>query len=229
MKYSELFHTVQGEGRFVGIPSVFFRTSYCNLRCHWCDTPYTSWKPENKDISVEKAIKEIQKFNCMHVVITGGEPFVQDNDLQDLVGYLATDGHVITIETNATIWKAVDGVSLVSMSPKLSNSTPSIEQDKKWNIKHERERINKGVIKQFLRNYPCQVKFVVSQPDDLAEIDALQKELHIPKAGLYLMPEGITREQIREKQEWLVDICKEKQYNYSPRLHVDIWGTKRGV
>ena len=77
MKYSEIFYSIQGEGQLVGLPSVFFRTSYCNLRCIWCDTPYTSWQPENKDISVEDAVVAILAYDCQQVVITGGEPFMQ--------------------------------------------------------------------------------------------------------------------------------------------------------
>ncbi|MFB3041869.1 MAG: radical SAM protein [Candidatus Poribacteria bacterium] len=84
MKFSEIFYTIQGEGKLVGVPSVFFRTSYCNLRCVWCDTPYTSWTPENKDITVTEAVEAINKYNCKHVVLTGGEPFIQTRELTKL-------------------------------------------------------------------------------------------------------------------------------------------------
>ena len=84
MKYSELFYTIQGEGILIGVPSVFFRTSYCNLRCIWCDTPYTSWEPEDKRISINKIAEEIAKYSCTHIVITGGEPFIQTEEVVTL-------------------------------------------------------------------------------------------------------------------------------------------------
>ena len=226
MKYSELFYTIQGEGKLIGVPSVFFRTSYCNLRCIWCDTPYTSWNPENKDISVEDSVAAISKFECKHVVITGGEPFIQGKELVALCRALDEHGYHITIETNATIFVEVNA-HLISMSPKLENSNPP--QENRFFTRHQRERIAPKVIRQFLDAYPCQVKFVVDSPEDLSEIQTLQQEIDIPSETILLMPQGITPQILREKQEWLVDLCKEHGYRFSPRVHVDIWGDKRGV
>ncbi len=226
MKFSEIFYTIQGEGKLVGVPSVFFRTSYCNLRCVWCDTPYTSWTPENKDITVTEAVEAINKYNCKHVVLTGGEPFIQTRELTELCRELDRQGYHITIETNATIFAPV-AAHLISMSPKLRNSNPSV--DDRFFKRHERGRICADVIRKFLNQYECQVKFVVDQPEDLKEIQALQAEIHIPKEMIVLMPQGITPDELRPKQEWLVEICKEHGYRYSPRIHVDIWGNTRGV
>ncbi len=226
MKYSEIFHTIQGEGTLIGVPSVFFRTSYCNLRCAWCDTPYTSWKPENRDISVADSVQSITEFGCKHVVITGGEPFIQTKELTNLCRELDKLGHHITIETNATAFARVDA-HLISMSPKLRNSNPPA--DNRFFKMHERERICADVIHKFLDAYTCQVKFVVDSPDDLAEIRLLQKNIQIPTETILLMPQGKTPQVLNQKQEWLVDICKENGYRYSPRVHVDIWGEKRGV
>ncbi len=226
MKYSEIFHTIQGEGILIGVPSVFFRTSYCNLRCSWCDTPYTSWTPENRDISIAESVQSIAEFNCKHVVITGGEPFIQTKELTDLCRELYKLEHHITIETNATVFADVDA-HLISMSPKLRNSNPPI--DNRFYKMHERERICPDVIRMFLDSYPCQVKFVVDSPDDLAEIRLLQKNIQIPTETILLMPQGKSTKVLNQKQEWLVDICKENGYRYSPRVHVDIWGEKRGV
>ena len=226
MKFSELFHTIQGEGQLIGVPSVFFRTSYCNLRCVWCDTPYTSWKPENRNISVAESVDAISQYGCKHVVITGGEPFIQARELMELCCELDKRGHHITIETNATLFAAVPA-HLISMSPKLRNSNPST--DNRFFKRHERGRIRLDVIRKFLDQYPCQVKFVVDTPEDLAEIQALQTEVDIPAETILLMPQGTTPAVLRQKQEWLVDLCKENGYRYSPRVHVDIWGDKRGV
>ena len=108
MKYREIFYSIQGEGQSVGLPSVFFRTSYCNLRCIWCDTPYTSWQPEDKDISVEDAVTAILACNCLQVVITlvGGEPFTQAKELTSLCQQLQQRGLHITIATNGTLFES---------------------------------------------------------------------------------------------------------------------------
>ena len=226
MKFSELFYTIQGEGKYIGVPSVFFRTSYCNLRCIWCDTAYTSWTPENKDITVAAAVKTITQYGCRHVVITGGEPFIQVKELTRLCQELNLRGHHITVETNATVFAPIEA-NLISLSPKLKNSNPS--HDNRFFGRHERGRICPDVICNFLHQYECQVKFVVNSPGDLEEIKTLQAEIPIPAETIVLMPQGMTPEELQPKQEWLVEICKKEGYRYSPRMHVDIWGSKRGV
>ena len=148
MKFSELFHTIQGEGQLIGVPSVFFRTSYCNLRCVWCDTPYTSWTPENRDISVAESVAAISQYGCKHVVITGGEPFIQPKELMALCEELDKRGHHITIETNATLFAAV-AAHLISMSPKLRNSDPPT--DNRFFKRHERGRIRPRCYPQVFR------------------------------------------------------------------------------
>ena len=235
MVYSEVFLTVQGEGIHTGVPSVFFRVTGCNLRCAWsetnlCDTPYTSWNPEGNRITVIDAAAEIVKLgrNADHVVITGGEPFLYKDELQDLCSILKEHNKTITIETNATIYKNVKA-DLISMSPKLASSTPSKEQHKGWHFQHERSRLNTDVIKRFMRSHKVQVKFVVSCEKDLDEINKLRKSIPIPKQKIVLMPEGITTEQVRARQEWLVNYCIKEGYRYSDRLHVQIWNDKRGV
>ena len=226
MKFSELFHTIQGEGQLIGVPSVFFRTSYCNLRCVWCDTPYTSWHPEDQDITLAESVAKITQYGCKHVVITGGEPFIQPKALIALCRELDARGHHITIETNATRFVKVVA-HLISMSPKLRNSNPSTQD--RFFKRHERDRIRPDVIRKFLDVYPCQVKFVVDTPEDLAEIQALQRDIAIPAETILLMPQGTIPTVLQQKQEWLVDLCKQNGYRYSPRVHVDIWGDKRGV
>ncbi len=226
MKYSEIFYSIQGEGQLIGYPSVFFRTSYCNLRCIWCDTPYTSWEPEDKDISVEDAVDAILAHNCKQVVITGGEPFMQSKDLTILCRRLRQNGKHITIETNGTLFEKVEA-DLLSISPKLENSNPS-EFNHHFK-QHQRNRINQLVLRQFLDYYSCQLKFVVETERDLFEIHQIEREMQIPASIIVLMPQGITNNQIQEKQNWIVETCKKYGYRYSPRLHVDIWGDTRGT
>ena len=168
----------------------------------------------------------ISRYGCKHVVITGGEPFIQPKALTELCYELDKRGHHITIETNATLFTEV-AAHLISMSPKLRNSNPP--SDNRFFKRHERERIRPDVILKFLNRYPCQVKFVVDTPEDLAEIQALETEIGIPAETILLMPQGTTSTVLQQKQEWLVDLCKENGYRYSPRVHVDIWGDKRGV
>ncbi len=226
MKYSEIFYTLQGEGQLVGVPSVFFRTSVCNLRCSWCDTAYTSWYPEDKDISVLEAFNELTKFGVKHVVITGGEPFLQKKELTTLCKMLSAKGHHITIETNATIFASVQA-NLISMSPKLSNSTPL--DDKWWKEIHERERLKPDIMRLFQDKYECQAKFVINDIQDIQEVQELAGQIPIPKETIILMPQGIEISEIREREKWLVEVCKETGYRYSPRLHLNIWGNKRGT
>src|SRR5580704_17941009 len=77
MRISEIFYSVQGEGILAGVPSVLVRTSGCKLRCSWCDTPYTSWKPEGEDLTLDAIIDRATAFPAArHVVITGGEPMI---------------------------------------------------------------------------------------------------------------------------------------------------------
>jgi 7-carboxy-7-deazaguanine synthase len=226
MKFSEVFHSVQGEGLLVGVPSVFFRTSYCNLRCVWCDSPYTSWSPEDRDISVEEASRVIRAYGCRHVVVTGGEPFIQQRELAELCALLDAAGHHITIETNATIYVPVRA-HLISMSPKLASSNPP--KTARLFAVHESKRIAPDVIRAFLNNYPCQVKFVVDAPDDLEEIGELVRRVPIPEDAVVLMPQGRDAAEARQRLPWLAEACKQTGYRLSPRLHLDIWGARRGV
>ena len=229
MKYSEIFYSIQGEGSLVGTPSVFFRTSFCNLKCSWCDTPYTSHTPENKDITIEEAVEKICNARCDNIVITGGEPFIQKKSLELLCRELHKLDKHITIETNGTIFHDVQA-DLISISPKTRNSLPTLEQvNPRQRKDHEKLSFQPLVLKKFLKEYDCQFKFVVSYPDDIREISAIIETIGIDRDLVYLMPEGRTKEEIEEKQFWLVNTCITRGFNYSDRLQVRLWGDKRGV
>jgi 7-carboxy-7-deazaguanine synthase len=226
MRIAELFYSVQGEGMLVGMPSVFVRTSGCNLRCSFCDTPYTSWNPEGTNQSVEEIVEHIKAFNCKHVVITGGEPMIAP-DIEELCQRLKDAGFHITIETAATVYKPIQA-DLISLSPKLSNSTPSPESG--WAERHERDRINLEVIRQFIENYDYQFKFVIDQPDDIKEVQQLLLQLPATTSDrIFLMPQAITPQALAEKGRWIADLCKEHGYRFGPRLHIDLWGHTRGT
>src|SRR5918994_6140404 len=106
MRISEVFYSIQGEGRLSGVPSVFIRTSGCNLRCIWCDTPYTSWNPDGKEMTLEEIFQSIESYSLSHVVITGGEPFLA-HQIEELSAKLKKAGAHVTIETAAIIFKPV--------------------------------------------------------------------------------------------------------------------------
>jgi len=229
MRIAEIFHSIQGEGLLAGVPSIFIRTSGCNLRCHWCDTPYASWKPEGPEMSVEEVLKKLTAWNCDHVVLTGGEPMIAP-DLPELATVLKTQKKHITIETAGTILPNGIPCDLASLSPKLSNSSPSPERDPAWAKKHEATRLQPEVISEWIRKYPFQLKFVVSSENDLAEIkDLLSRLPPVPLHQILLMPEGIDVKTLATRSPWLVDICKREGFRFSPRLHIELFGHTRGT
>ncbi|HLI86807.1 MAG TPA: 7-carboxy-7-deazaguanine synthase QueE [Bryobacteraceae bacterium] len=225
MKIAELFYSVQGEGTLVGVPSVFVRASGCNLRCVWCDTPYTSWNPEGHELSIEQIAAEVKKHPARHVVVTGGEPMIAP-EIVPLTERLRELGLHITVETAGTVFKPV-ACDLMSISPKLANSVPAA--DPRWAALHERLRINFAALSQLLLRYPYQLKFVVAAPADLEEIRPLVARLHADPRRVILMPEGTDRETLRERGAWLTGICKTEGYRFSPRLHIELYGNRRGV
>jgi 7-carboxy-7-deazaguanine synthase len=229
MRIAEIFHSIQGEGLLAGVPSIFIRTSSCNLRCHWCDTPYASWKPEGPEVSVSEILKRISEWNCNHIVLTGGEPMIAP-DLPELATVLKKQKKHITIETAGTIPPKGIPCDLASLSPKLSNSTPSPERDPAWNKKHEATRLQPEVISEWIRKYPFQLKFVVSSENDLAEIkDLLSRLPPVPFHQILLMPEGIDSKTLASRSPWLVEICKREGFRFCPRLQIELFGHTRGT
>jgi 7-carboxy-7-deazaguanine synthase len=231
MFVSEIFYSIQGEGELAGVPSVFVRSSGCNLRCTWCDTPYASWNPEGENRDVDAIVAEVQSHPAArHVVLTGGEPMIA-KDMRELAAELKLLGYHLTIETAATV--APDGIAcdLASLSPKLLNSAPDGSQHAAWRKKHEATRWNPAVIRAWLDGYACQFKFVVSRPEDVDELEGMLASLgrEIPRHKVLLMPEGITAEVLRTRTAWLGDLCKARGYRYAPRLQIELYGNKRGT
>jgi 7-carboxy-7-deazaguanine synthase len=224
LKIAELFYSIQGEGSLVGVPSFFIRTSGCNLRCSWCDTPYTSWQPEGVEMPLDRILDEVRAHPTRHVVVTGGEPMIAP-EILPLTEKLRDAGLHITVETAGTVFHPV-ACDLMSISPKLANSTPS---DPRFSRHHERLRIQRDVLQQLVTRYPHQLKFVIERPGDLEEVRDLVNELGVDAQNVVLMPEGIDSERLRERGQWLAEICKQTGYRFSPRLHVDLWGARRGV
>jgi len=225
MKISEIFHSIQGEGVLAGVSSVFVRTSGCNLRCVWCDTPYTSWKPEGVDQSIDEILTVVKSYPARHVVLTGGEPMLFEESIA-LCAAMKRLGKHITIETAGTVFREME-CDLMSISPKLRNSTPV--DDPFWSIQHEKLRLQPEVLRRLMSAADYQLKFVVARPDDLQEIQPLVSQLGADPEKVMLMPEGRDRDTLNERSVWIAELCKQHGYRYSPRLHVHLWGDRRGI
>jgi 7-carboxy-7-deazaguanine synthase len=231
MLISEIFHSLQGEGELTGVPSVFVRTSGCNLRCAWCDTPYASWNPEGRAWTIPGIIDEIEKYPATrHVVLTGGEPMIA-KDIRPLAAELRRLDRHITIETAATVLPEWISCDLASLSPKLLNSAPDPLAHGTWRRKHEATRWQPEVVRAWVDQYPYQFKFLVARPEDVDEFEhmltAVRRE--IPRHKVLLMPEARTLETMRERSSWLGEVCKARGYRYAHRLHIELYGNRRGT
>jgi 7-carboxy-7-deazaguanine synthase len=224
LKIAEIFYSIQGEGALIGVPSVFIRTSGCNLRCSWCDTPYTSWHPEGSETAIDEIVAKTAEYSsARHVVLTGGEPMIAPG-LAELSNRLRERGMHITIETAGTVAHNV-ACDLMSISPKLSNSTPQGP----FRAQHDRLRIQPETLRRLMADYDYQLKFVIAQEADIDEMRGLLTELGAPAGRVVLMPEGIEAGTLNKRGVWLAEVAKRYGYRFSPRLHVLLWGNKRGT
>jgi 7-carboxy-7-deazaguanine synthase len=230
MLVSEIFYSLQGEGELLGVPSVFVRLSGCNLRCNWCDTPFASWNPEGEQLSIEQIIAQVTAHPTRHVVLTGGEPMIAA-EIRVLATEIKKLGHHITIETAATVAPGGIACDLASLSPKLRNSAPDERLPAAWRERHEQTRWQPEVVRAWLRNYSFQLKFVVASAADVDEIESMLRELGEPiaPAKILLMPEGTTQSVLQSRAGWLSELCKTCGYRYAPRLHIELYGNRRGT
>ena len=241
MRIAEVFASVQGEGLLTGTPSVFVRASGCNLRCWFCDTPYTSWQPEGEDWSVEEIVAEVERLGAVgrykeaapttpirHAVITGGEPMLFA-ELLPLCERLETAGLHITIETAGTLFLPVE-CDLMSISPKLASSTPSEEKAGRWSARHEQTRHQPDVIRRLTRAYEYQIKFVIDAPGDLDEVAGWLAEFpEIDRARVLLMPQGVDLHRLAATTAWLEPYCRDQGFVVCPRKHIEWFGARRGT
>lgn len=224
MVIAETFSSIQGEGMLAGVPSFFIRTSGCNLRCTWCDTPYTSWQPEGDRRSVRELIAAATVAGLHNVVVTGGEPLLQ-REIGELTRALAANGHHITVETAGTVAPEFD-CHLLSVSPKTSNSDP----EGRFRERHRALRANLAPLRRLLARHPeNQLKFVVQGEGDVGEILALVERLGAARERVLLMPEGRTAEQVAAHAPAVASLCLRHGFRYTPRLHFELFGAGRGV
>ena len=231
MKISELFFSIQGEGELTGVPSVFVRTSGCNLRCRWCDTKYASWKPEGENVTINDLLDKVCSYPARHVVISGGEPMIAKG-IKEFTHLLKESGKHITIETAGTISPNGIQCDLASLSPKLSDSTPKEgEINKEWIDRHESKRLDYGILSEWVNSYNFQLKFVVSKEEEIKEIQNVISRIEgkiLPEKVL-LMPEGIDPDTLRSRYDLLIDLCKENGYRLCHRLQIDLFGNTPGT
>lgn len=242
---SETFTSIQGEGTLAGVPSWFARLSGCNLRCRWCDTPYASWQPDGTTRAIDDLVREAREVaarGVRHAVLTGGEPMMF-RGLCELSSRLAGPvdesgaGMHITIETAGTVipmnerWPLT--CHLMSISPKLSTSTPAQDArdpDGTWSKRHEQRRLNIPVLQSLIDAHKqFQLKFVVCEPSDLGEIEALLGQLRgWTPSDVLLMPEGVTSP-TPAARAMVAEACVRRGFRYCTRLHIELYGNRRGT
>lgn len=247
LKLAEVFRSIQGEGRFTRMPSTFVRTTGCNLRCWFCDTPYSSWSPVGQWWSIPDLLRrlvELADVSLMgdHVVVTGGEPLLQPA-IVPLTQALVEAGAVVTIETAGTVDRPV-AASLMSISPKLGNSAPragvwsgemqagrSASADSlRWIVRHDAERMQLPVLQRFLDHYPTQLKFVLDQPEDFGEVDELLSRLRgWTPDQVWLMPQGRSAAELSEKAAWITELARSTGFHDCPRLQIEMFGNQPGT
>lgn len=225
---SETFVSRQGEGELTGTESVFIRTSGCNLRCWFCDTPYASWKPEGTPQTIESILQLVAKSAVKHVVLTGGEPLIAKG-IVALIDRLREAGNHVTIETAGTVDPGVR-CDLLSLSPKLRASTPNAKDHPRWAKLHAERRLPIDTMKQLIQSAEAtQVKFVVDSAEELPEIGEVVERLGIASDSVWLMPQGISIEQLDAARPWLEPMATSRGYRYCDRMQIRWYGNRRGT
>ena len=225
MQVNEIFKSIQGEGPNFGKPAIFLRTAQCNLKCTWCDTKYTwDWKnydfqKEVKEMTIDEVKDAISALEIKHLVITGGEPLLQQDDLADLLSFLKPDFYV-EVETNCTILPnkmLTDLVDQWNVSPKTKNSGNSLELCEYNECYYF-----------FANQENCFFKYVVENETAIPEIKKFVTKYKIPEKRVQLMAQASTKEEISMREKSISELAKSHNFEFSPRLHVAMWGSQRG-
>lgn len=231
MRVTEIFHSLQGEGVLSGTPSVFVRLAGCPLRCRWCDTRYAWDFSAGEDHTLSDLVEKVTRHSCDHVVLTGGEPMVGPDlaprsGLMELTHSLRAGGMHVTIETAGGLFVPDLACDLMSISPKLSNSI-SAEPPA---VSGMSEGADLDALRALIGAYRCQLKFVIETADDIGEIrDLIDRLPPVPTDRILLMPQARTVEELQVKGQIVAELCKLTGYRFGHRLHVLLWGNRRGV
>jgi len=232
VRIAEIYASLQGEGMLAGTPSAFVRTSGCNLRCIWCDTPFTSWEPEGDDRSVADILDAVRATGARHAVVTGGEPLLF-RDTVTLCAALQAEGVHVTVETAGTVLPpgfAEPLADLVSISPKLASSAPAADTPGGWRDRHAAARRRDDVIRALASPGRHQLKFVIDSPADFAEAADWVTDLAgaIDRSAVFMMPQGRTRAELDRTTAWLGPACHRAGFHLAPRHHIAWFGATRG-
>ncbi|MFF4777458.1 7-carboxy-7-deazaguanine synthase QueE [Microtetraspora fusca] len=226
---SEVFGpTVQGEGPSLGVVASFVRLSGCNLACAWCDAAYT-WDADRFDlrqelqrVPVAEILTTVESHRAGMVVITGGEPLLHQKqhgwDL--LLDGLAAMGRRIEVETNGTVRPTRRSVLMVdafNVSPKLGHSHL-----------FEAKRINPLALREFNASGKAVFKVVCRTADDVDEVASLTVDHDIPSRLVWIMPEGRSASVLADVSRRIIDRALHYRFNFTPRLHIHLWGDERG-
>jgi 7-carboxy-7-deazaguanine synthase len=226
MRVNEIFYSLQGEGFLAGLPSVFVRLAGCPLRCRWCDTKYGWDEKAGAHYSIERIVQTVQQWPCKFTVITGGEPMI-NADLPPLAWQLKTSGKHITIETAGIAFIEDLACDLMSISPKLGNSTPA---EPELAAVHEHSRLDISVLNKLVDEYNYQIKFVVDSEDDLQEIlQTVEKIKNINTEKIMLMPQAGTRDELLDKSPMVANLCKNSGFAFGQRLQILLWNNQKGT
>src|SRR5215470_7068405 len=217
-RIAETFYSIQGEGPTAGLPAIFVRLQGCSVGCTWCDTKYSWDAGAGREVELGTLLDEVGAFPCRRVVITGGEP-LESPLFAPLFTALGERGYAVEVETSGTKEPGPEITGLVqwNVSVKLAGSGVP-----------ERTRINPAAIRAF-RERGAWWKFVVSDPAEVGEVLRLAERFALPRESILLQPEGLRAEDLAARTPCVVEACKAHGFRFSPRLHVLIWGAKRGV
>jgi len=218
MRISEVFVSVQGEGPSVGRPAVFLRLAGCNLSCSWCDTKYAWFRGEELgvDVVAERVLDLLRRFRGVNLlVVTGGEPLLQSEELVELLSRLRRElPHLeVEVETNGTVnpREVLSYVDRLIVSPKLSNS----------GLPEGFRRVSEGVV-EAIRTHGDRVyvKVVIEGLEDAEEMLKVVEELGVSRDRVYLMPQASTLEELRRRLPAVVEIAVEYGFRVSDRLQL---------